>query len=111
MKVEKTEAKTEVKSEAKKESKAETKAEAKSQSKKEVKETVQSGPGQIVEFKVPDLGENIESADVINVLVKVGDVIAKDQGVIEIETDKATIEVPSSVEGKIVEVNVKTVIK
>ncbi len=34
--------------------------------------------------------------------------IAKDQGVIEIETDKATIEVPSSVEGKIVEVNVKT---
>ena len=90
------------------ESKAETKAEAKSESKKEVKETVQSGPGQIVEFKVPDLGENIESADVINVLVKVGDVISKDQGVIEIETDKATVEVPSSVAGKIVEVNVKT---
>ncbi len=80
----------------------------KSQTKKEVKETVQSGPGQIVEFKVPDLGENIESADVINVLVKKGDVISKDQGVIEIETDKATVEVPSSVEGKIVEVNVKT---
>lgn len=88
--------------------KAETKAEAKSQSKKDVKETAQSGPGKIVEFKVPDLGENIEFADVINVLVKVGDVITKDQGVIEIETDKATIEVPSSVEGKILEVNVKT---
>jgi len=56
---------------------------------------------------VPDLGENIESADVINVLVKKGDSISKDQGVIEIETDKATIEVPSSVEGKIVEVKVK----
>jgi pyruvate dehydrogenase E2 component (dihydrolipoamide acetyltransferase) len=76
--------------------------------KKEVKEIVQSGPGKIVEFRVPDLGENIESADVINVLVKKGDVITKDQGVIEIETDKATVEVPSSVEGKIVEVNVKT---
>jgi pyruvate dehydrogenase E2 component (dihydrolipoamide acetyltransferase) len=63
---------------------------------------------EIVEFKVPDLGENIESADVINVLVKKGDTITKEQSVIEIETDKATIEVPSSVEGKIVEVNVKT---
>ena len=104
----KNEEKAEPKIGAKKELKAETKAEAKSQSKKEVKETVQSGPGKIVEFKVPDLGENIESADVINVLVKKGDVIAKDQGVIEIETDKATIEVPSSVAGKIVEVNVKT---
>ncbi len=69
---------------------------------------MQSVPGGIVEFKVPDLGENIESADVINVLVKKGDAISKDQGVIEIETDKATIEVPSSVEGKIVEVKVKT---
>ena len=104
----KAETKTELKTEAKKESKEETKTEAKSQSKKEVEETDQSGPGQIVEFKVPDLGENIESADVINVLVKKGDTISKDQGVIEIETDKATIEVPSSVEGKIVEVNVKT---
>ncbi len=40
--------------------------------------------------------------------MKKGDTISKDQGVIEIETDKATIEVPSSVEGKIVEVIVKT---
>jgi pyruvate dehydrogenase E2 component (dihydrolipoamide acetyltransferase) len=104
----KAETKTELKTEAKKESKEETKAESKSPIKNEVKETVQSGPGQIVDFKVPDLGENIVSADVINVLVKKGDSISKDQGVIEIETDKATIEVPSSVEGKIVEVNVKT---
>jgi len=113
----KIEKKAETKSEEKKESKAETKVEAKSESKKEekesslkkeVKETVQSGLGKIVDFKVPDLGENIESADVINVLVKKGDVISKDQGVIEIETDKATIEVPSSVEGKVIELNVKT---
>jgi pyruvate dehydrogenase E2 component (dihydrolipoamide acetyltransferase) len=104
----KAEAKTEVKTDTKKESKEKTKAEAKSQSEKEVKETVQSGSGQIVDFKVPDLGENIESADVINVLVKKGDSISKDQGVIEIETDKATVEVPSSVEGKIVDISVKT---
>ncbi|MBK9097470.1 MAG: 2-oxo acid dehydrogenase subunit E2 [bacterium] len=62
----------------------------------------------VIEFKLPDLGENIKSADVINVLVKRGDMIIKDQGVIDIETDKATVEVPSSVEGKVVEVNVKT---
>ena len=59
------------------------------------------------EFKLPELGENIESADVITVLVQPGDIIVKDQSVIEIETDKATIEVPSAVEGKIVEVLVK----
>ncbi|MGD8306768.1 MAG: 2-oxo acid dehydrogenase subunit E2, partial [Ignavibacteria bacterium] len=61
----------------------------------------------VVNFVVPDLGENIETADVIEVLVKPGEILAKDQGVIEIETDKATIEVPSNVEGKITEVNVK----
>ena len=75
--------------------------------KKETPATVSLGKKEIVEFKVPDLGENIESADVIAVLVKKGDMISRDQGVIEIETDKATIEVPSSVEGKITEVLVK----
>ena len=61
----------------------------------------------IVEFRLPELGENIESADVVSVLVKIGDLIIKDQPVIEIETDKATIEVPSTIEGKVVEVNIK----
>ncbi|MDZ7626699.1 MAG: biotin/lipoyl-containing protein [Ignavibacteriaceae bacterium] len=59
------------------------------------------------EFKLPELGENIESADIINVLVKVGDVVEKEQSIIEIETDKATIEVPSNISGKITEVLVK----
>src|SRR4030066_1820660 len=105
----KVEAKSETKSTEKVEAKAESKKEVKESSvKKETEEAVQSVAGKIVEFKVPDLGENIESADVINVLVKKGDVISKDQGVIEIETDKATVEVPSSVEGMIVDVNVKT---
>jgi len=38
------------------------------------------------EFKLPELGENIESADILNVLVKVGDKVEIDQSVIEIET-------------------------
>ena len=53
------------------------------------------------EFKLPELGENIESAKVANVLIKEGDLIKKDQILIEIETDKATIEVPSGIEGKV----------
>ena len=59
------------------------------------------------EFKLPELGENIESADVLNILVFVGDKIEVDQSVIEIETDKATIEVPSNISGIIAELSVK----
>ncbi|MBI5393908.1 MAG: 2-oxo acid dehydrogenase subunit E2 [Verrucomicrobia bacterium] len=60
------------------------------------------------EFKLPELGEGIKSADVLNVLVAPGDVIKKEQSVIEIESEKATAEVPSSVAGRVVEVRVKT---
>ena len=59
------------------------------------------------EFKLPELGENIEAADVVAVLVKEGDTIIKDQAILEIETDKATIEVPSTVEGKITRLLIK----
>jgi pyruvate dehydrogenase E2 component (dihydrolipoamide acetyltransferase) len=55
-------------------------------------------------FKIPELGENIQSATVIKVLVAVGDVVELDQPVLELETDKATIEVPSDVAGKVTEV-------
>ena len=59
------------------------------------------------EFKIPELGENVSAGDVVRVLVKAGDTIEKDQPVLELETDKATIEVPSSVSGTIQEVKVK----
>jgi pyruvate dehydrogenase E2 component (dihydrolipoamide acetyltransferase) len=59
------------------------------------------------EFKVPELGENVAQGDVTRVLVKVGDTIAREQPVVELETDKATIEVPSSVEGVVKEIKVK----
>jgi len=59
------------------------------------------------EFKVPELGENVAQGDVTRVLVKVGDTIKKDQSVVELETDKATIEVPSSVAGVVKEIKVK----
>jgi len=61
----------------------------------------------IVDFKLPHLGENITSADIIKVLVKEGDKVEVDQIIVEIETDKATIEVPSEVSGIIKKVHVK----
>ena len=58
-------------------------------------------------MKLPELGENIEGGDVLRVMVKAGDTIKKDQAVLELETDKATIEVPSSAAGVVKEIKVK----
>jgi pyruvate dehydrogenase E2 component (dihydrolipoamide acetyltransferase) len=59
------------------------------------------------DFTLPELGENITAGDVVRVLVSPGDSVAKDQPVLELETDKATIEVPSSVAGTVKDVRVK----
>lgn len=59
------------------------------------------------EFKLPELGENIESAQITKILVAVGDKVEIDQPVLEIETDKATVEVPSEVSGIVNELKVK----
>lgn len=61
----------------------------------------------IIDFKLPHLGENISSADIIKVLVKEGDKVELDQIVVEIETDKATVEVPSEISGIVKKVHVK----
>lgn len=60
-----------------------------------------------VQFALPDLGENIESGDVIRILVATGDRLAEDQIVIELETDKAVIEVPSSIDGVVTQILVQ----
>ncbi|MCL4216835.1 MAG: 2-oxo acid dehydrogenase subunit E2 [Candidatus Hydrogenedentes bacterium] len=59
------------------------------------------------EFKLPDLGEGIDSGTVTAVLVSEGDTIAEDDSVIEIETGKAVVEVPSTVGGKVTAIKVK----
>jgi pyruvate dehydrogenase E2 component (dihydrolipoamide acetyltransferase) len=59
------------------------------------------------DFTLPELGENVTAGDVVRVLVAPGDVVAKDQPLLELETDKATIEVPSSVAGTVKDVRVK----
>jgi pyruvate dehydrogenase E2 component (dihydrolipoamide acetyltransferase) len=59
------------------------------------------------EFKLPELGENIETGDLVRLLISAGASIAEGQPVMELETDKAVIEVPSSVSGTIGEIRVK----
>jgi pyruvate dehydrogenase E2 component (dihydrolipoamide acetyltransferase) len=61
----------------------------------------------MTDFTLPELGENIAAGDVLRILVQPGDTLAKDQPVLELETDKATIEVPSTVAGKIKDIKVK----
>jgi pyruvate dehydrogenase E2 component (dihydrolipoamide acetyltransferase) len=58
------------------------------------------------EFKLPDLGEGVEAGDVVTVLVSEGDTIEQEQGVVELETDKALIEVPSGIAGTITKIHV-----
>jgi pyruvate dehydrogenase E2 component (dihydrolipoamide acetyltransferase) len=59
------------------------------------------------DFKLPDLGENIASGDVVTVFVKPGDVIRPGQAILEVETDKAVIEVPCPPGGTVADVLVK----
>ena len=53
---------------------------------------------------LPNLGENIESGDVLSIFVSEGDVITADQDIIELETDKATMPVPSPSAGKVLKI-------
>lgn len=59
-----------------------------------------------IEIQVPDIGD-FKDVPVITVLVSVGDVVAKEDPLVELESDKATLEVPSSAAGKITEIRVK----
>jgi pyruvate/2-oxoglutarate dehydrogenase complex dihydrolipoamide acyltransferase (E2) component len=62
--------------------------------------------GNMVEIKVPDIGD-FKEVEVIEVLVKAGDVVGKEQSLITVESDKASMEIPSSAAGKVKELKVK----
>ncbi len=59
------------------------------------------------EVKLPEIGEGIEQGTVVGVLVKVGDQVEKDQPLVELETDKAVVEVPSTAAGVVSKINVE----
>ena len=67
--------------------------------------TTASGAGAVL---LPDLGEDIEEADVLQVYVSVGDEIVLEQPIIEIETEKATLDLPSPVAGTVTEIHVRS---
>ncbi|NQU42313.1 dihydrolipoyllysine acetyltransferase, partial [bacterium] len=58
------------------------------------------------EFKLPEVGEDVEKATIVTLMVSKGDKIEKDQPLIEIETDKVTLEIPSPSGGTIQDVKV-----
>ncbi|MFG0332281.1 MAG: 2-oxo acid dehydrogenase subunit E2 [Maioricimonas sp. JB049] len=62
--------------------------------------------GEVVEFKIPNIGEGVDSADVAEVLVSVGDTIEAEQNVLELETEKAVVELPCPHAGTIEAIHV-----
>ena len=61
----------------------------------------------IEEVRLPQISEGIETAQIIQVLVKVGDLVKVEQSIAELETEKATFELPSPAEGKVTEIAIK----
>lgn len=61
-----------------------------------------------IDFFCPPLGEGVDTAQVTSILVDVGDTLVLDQPVLEVETDKASMEVPASVSGKVTKVHVES---
>ena len=61
----------------------------------------------VIEFKLPALGENIEQGDLVRLMIAPGATVSEGQSVMELETDKAVVEVPSSVSGTVKEILVK----
>ena len=61
---------------------------------------------EIIDYLLPDLGEDIEEADVLEIHVQVGDLVVLEQPLMEIETEKATLDLPSSVAGIITAIHV-----
>jgi len=66
-----------------------------------------AAPPTAAEFKLQELGENITQGDLVRLMISPGDKVSEGQPVMELETDKAVVEVPSSISGVVKEVRVK----
>ncbi|HUF92790.1 MAG TPA: biotin/lipoyl-containing protein, partial [Candidatus Limnocylindria bacterium] len=58
-------------------------------------------------FVLPDLGEGLTEAEILSVFVREGDVIQEDTPLLEVETDKATVEIPSPMSGRVEKIHVQ----
>src|SRR5206468_4897808 len=63
--------------------------------------------GTIIDFKLPDIGEGIAEGEIVKWLVQVGDTVKEHQAIVEVMTDKATVEVPAPAAGKITAIKAK----
>ena len=57
------------------------------------------------EFRLPDIGEGLEDAEIVSWFVSPGDTVKRDQALLEVLTDKASSELPSPVAGKVISTN------
>jgi pyruvate dehydrogenase E2 component (dihydrolipoamide acetyltransferase) len=69
--------------------------------------TAASASGSTIEFKLPDIGEGIAEGEIVKWLVKVGDAVKEHQSIVEVMTDKATVEVPAPAAGTITAIRAK----
>src|SRR5919198_6312616 len=58
-------------------------------------------------FVLPDLGEGLTEAEIVKVLVQEGDLVREDAPLLEVETDKATVEIPSPITGRVTKIHVE----
>src|SRR3954467_5728717 len=73
----------------------------------EAQEAKEETEAEVVDVAVPEMGESVSEGTVLDWLVKVGDVVERDQGLVEISTDKVDAELPSPVAGTVVEILAK----
>src|SRR6202034_1292018 len=60
-----------------------------------------------IDVKLPDIGEGVTEGEIVRWLVKEGDTVKHDQPLVEVMTDKATVEIPSSADGKVTKLTAK----
>ena len=60
-----------------------------------------------MDFRLPDIGEGIHEGEIVKWLVKEGDLVSEDQPLVEVMTDKATVEIPSPAKGKVQKIHVQ----
>ncbi|HVS19140.1 MAG TPA: 2-oxo acid dehydrogenase subunit E2 [Planctomycetota bacterium] len=71
------------------------------------KSSAPASGGRVLEFKLPDIGEGVAEGEIVQWLVSEGDEVAEHQAVVEVMTDKATVEIPSPAAGTIGELRAK----
>jgi pyruvate dehydrogenase E2 component (dihydrolipoyllysine-residue acetyltransferase) len=82
-------------------------AQAPATERKAAPQAAAAGGGRTLEFKLPDIGEGVAEGEIVKWLVAEGDAVAEHQSVVEVMTDKATVEIPSPAAGRVTALKAK----